>query len=91
MNFIDRKGDKKIKVFTQVTYMARNFISKTSTVLYSLTKIISKIYQLEREYWLPEVLQKLRSSIIYSFIFIHSVMSESDKNVLLIVCDFHTK
>ena len=91
MNFIDRKGDKKIKFFSQVTYMARNFISKTSTVLYSLTKIISKIYQLEREYWLPEVLQKLHSSIIYSFIFIHSVMSENDKNVLLIVCDFHTK
>ena len=43
------KGDKKIKVFPQGTYMAQNFIPKTSTILYSLTEEISKIYQLERE------------------------------------------
>ena len=71
--------------------MTQNFISKTSTVLHSTTKGISKIYQLEREYWLSEVLQKHHSSIIYSFILIHSVMSENDKNVPLIVCDFRTK
>ena len=70
--------------------MAQNFISKTSTVLYSITKGISKICQLERDYWLSEVLQKHQSSIIYSRIFIHSLMSENDKNVPLIVCDFHT-
>ena len=71
--------------------MAQNFKPKTSTILYSMTEEISKIYQLEREYWLSEVLQKHQSSIIYSFIFIHSLMSENDKNVPLIVCDFHTK
>ena len=71
--------------------MAQSFISKTSTILHSITKEISKIYQLEREYWLSEVLQKHHNLIIYSSIFIHSVMSENDKNVPLIVCDFHTK
>ena len=91
VNFSYSKGDKKIKVFSQGTYMAQNFISKTSTILHSITKGISKIYQLKREYWLSEVLQKHHSLIIYSFIIIHSVMSENDKNVPLIVCDFHTK
>ena len=71
--------------------MTQNFIAKTSTILHSMTKGISKIYQLEREYWLSEVLQKHHSLIIYSIIFIHSVMSENEKNVPLIVCDFHTK
>ena len=47
--------------------------------------------QLEREQWLCEVLQKHKSSIIFSFIFIHSLMSENDKKVLLIIRDFHTK
>ena len=71
--------------------MAQNFIPKTSTFLYFITKGIFKIYQLEREQWLSDVLQKHQSSIIYSFIFIHSLTSENDKNVPLIVCDFHTK
>ena len=71
--------------------MAQNFIPKTSTILYSITKRISKIYQLERELWLSEVLKIHQSSVIRSFIFIHSLMSENDKNVPLIVCDFHTK
>ena len=72
--------------------MAQNFIPKTLTILYSITERISEIYQLERELWLSEVLQKHQSSIIYSFIFIHSLMSENEKNgPFLIVCDFHTK
>ena len=71
--------------------MAQNFIPKTSTILYLITKEISKIHQLEREQWLPEVLRKYQSSVIYSFIFIHSLMSENDENVPLIACDFHTK
>ena len=73
--------------------MALNFIPKTSTILYSITKRISEIYQLEREQWLSEVLQKHQSSMIYSFIFIfiHSLVRENDKNVPLIVCRFHTK
>ena len=71
--------------------MAQNFIPETLTILYSVTKGISKIYQLEREQWLSEVLQKHQSSIIYSFIFIHSLMSENDKTVCLIVCDLHMK
>ena len=80
-----------MKVFPQGTYIAQTFISKTSTILYSVTKEISKIYQLERELRLSEVLQIHQSSVIHSFIFIHSLMSENDKNVPSIVCDFHTK
>ena len=71
--------------------MAQNFIPKTLTILCSVTKGISKIYQLEREQWLSEVLQKHQSSIIYSFIFIRSLMSENDKTVCLIICDLHMK
>ena len=40
---------------------------------------------------LSKVLQKHQSLIIYSFILIHFLMSENDKNAPLIVCDFHTK
>ena len=80
-----------MKAFPQGTYIAQTFFSKTSTILYSATKGISKIYQLKRELCLSEVLQIHQSSVIHSFIFIHSLMSENDKNVPSIVCDFHTK
>ena len=80
-----------MKVFPQGTYIAQTFIHKTSANLYSVTKEISKIYPLERELWPSEVLQIHQSSVIHSFIFIHSLMSENDKNVPSIVCDFHTK
>ena len=80
-----------MKVFRQGTYIAQTFIPKTSTILYSVKKGISKIYQLKRELWLSEVLQIHQNSVIHSFIFIHSLMSENDKNVPSIVCDFHTK
>ena len=70
-----------MKVFPEGTYIAQTFIPKTSTILYSVTKGISKIYQLERELWLSEVLQIHQSSVIHSFIFIHSLISENDKNV----------
>ena len=80
-----------MKVFPQGTYIAQTFIPKTSTILYSVTKGISKIYQLKRELRLSEVLQIHQSSVIHSFTFIHSLMSEIDKNVPSIVCDFHTK
>ena len=84
-------GDKKIKILPQGTYIAQTFIPKTSTILYSVTEGISKIYQLERELWLSEVLEIHQSSVIHSFIFIHSLMSENDKNVPSIAGDFHTK
>ena len=72
--------------------MAQNLIPKYSDILYSITKGVSKIYQLERELnHSLKSFQKHQSSIIYSFTFIHSLMSENDKNVTLIVCDFHTK
>ena len=80
-----------MKVFPQGTYIALSFIPKTSTIFYSVTKGISKIYQLKRKLWLSEVLQIHQSSVIHSFIFIHSLMSENDINVPSIVCDFHTK
>ena len=70
-----------MNVFPQGTYIAQTFIPKTLTILYSVTKEISKIYQLERELWLLEVLQIHQSSVIHSFIFIHSLMSENGKNV----------
>ena len=35
-------------VFPQGSYIAQTFIPKTPTILYSVTKGISKIYQLER-------------------------------------------
>ena len=71
-----------MKVFPQGTYIAQTFIPKTSTILYSVTKEISKIYQLERELWLSEVLQIHQSSVIHSFIFVHSLLSENDKMYL---------
>ena len=80
-----------MKVFAKRDIHSQTFIPKTSTILYSVTKEISKIYQLERELWLSEVLQIHQSSVIHSFIFFHSLMSENDKNVPSIVCDFHTK
>ena len=68
-------------------------------ILYLKPRLSSIQYQKEflkyinsKEYIeLSKVLQKHQSSIIYSFIFIHFLMSENDKNVPLIVCDFHTK
>ena len=71
--------------------MAQNFIPKTSTIFCSMTEEICKIYQLKREQWLSGVLQKHQRSIIYSFIFIHSLMNENDKNVPSIISDFHMK
>ena len=62
-------------VFLQGTYMAQNFISKTSTILYSITKGISKIYQLEKS-------NGSLKFFIYSFIFIHSLMREIIKMYL---------
>ena len=93
LKFQRSQGRQKNEGFSQGTYIAQTFIPKTSTILYSVTKGISKIYQLERELWLSEVLQVHQSSVIHSFIFIfiHSLMSENDKNVPSIVCDFHTK
>ena len=61
-----------MKVFPQGTYIAQTFIPKTSTILCSIAKGISKIYQLERELGLSEFIQRHQSSVIHSFIFIHS-------------------
>ena len=80
-----------MKVFPQGTYIAQTFVPKTSTILYSIAKGISKIYQLERELGLSEVIQRHQSSVIHSFIFIHSLMSENDKMYLQIICEFDRK
>ena len=72
-----------MNVFPQGIYMAQTFIPKTSTILYFVTKGISKIYQLKRELWLSEVLQIHQSSVIHSLIFIHSLMSENYKKMYL--------
>ena len=55
-----------------------------------MTKRISEMCPLEREQWVSEVLQKHQSSVIYLFIFIHSVMSDY-KNVHSMHCGLHTK
>ena len=55
-----------------------------------MTKGMAEIHQLEKSNG-SEVFQKHQSLIMYLFIFIHSVMSGSYKNVPLIVRDFHTK
>ena len=65
-----------MKVFPQGTY-------KAQTYTYSIAKGISKIYKLERELGLSEVIQRHQSSVIHSFIFIHSLMSENDKKMYL--------
>ena len=67
--------------------MAQTSMYKTFIIFYSITKGIFKIYQIER----VMALQKHQSLMIYSFIFIHSVISENDKIIPLIVCNFHTK
>ena len=71
--------------------MAQNSIPKTSTILYSMTKGISEIYQLESNDSLKSFTGIKVQSYIHSYSFIHSLMSENDKNVLSIVCDFHRK
>ena len=74
--------ETKMKMFPQGTYIAQTFIPKTSTILYSgIAKGISEIYELERELGLSRVIQRHQSSVIHSFIFVHSLMSENDKNV----------
>ena len=61
-----------MKVFPQGTYIDQTFIPKTLTILYSIAKGISKIYQLERELGLSEVIQKFS----HTFIHIHSFSDE---------------
>ena len=89
LQFQPSQGRQTEYRFPQGTYMVQNFIYKTSTILYSITKEFSKIYQVEREQWLSEVLQKCQSSSVYSFIFIRSGISENDKNVPLCRYQFH--
>ena len=73
-----------------MTYKAQNFLFRTSIGHYSLTKGIFEMQLLKREQCLSEVLQKHQSSVIYSFILIHSVMNGFDKNVHSMHC-FHMK
>ena len=49
LKFQESQGRQKIEVFPQGTYKAQNFLPKTSTIIYSITKRISTIYQLKRE------------------------------------------
>ena len=49
LKFKRSQGRQKFKVFPKGTNMVQNFIPKTSTTLYSITKEISKIYQLARD------------------------------------------
>ena len=81
-------GETKKRGFcSQGTYKVQNFIVRTSISYYSMAEgiyisdIKYKIYLLEREQWLSEVLRKHQSSVIYSFTFIYSEMCEIDKNV----------
>ena len=71
---------KELRFFPTDLYMAQNFISKTATILYSIRKGISKIYQLKNY----GSLKSLKSIKIQSFVLIHSLMSENDKKVYLL-------
>ena len=70
---------RKNEVCPQGTYTTHNSIFITSVVLYSITKGISEIRQLEREKWLSEILQKHKCLVMFSSIFIHSETSGNDK------------
>ena len=72
--------------------MTQNFIPKTSTILYSITKGISKIYQLEESNGSLKSFRSIKvQSYNHLYSFIHSLICENDKNVPLIVCEFQTK
>ena len=68
--------------------MAQNFIPETSTIIHSITKRISEIYRLKRE--LMALLSPFKVSK-FNHIFLHSLVSESDKNVPLTFFHFHMK
>ena len=68
-----------------------SFEFRTSVGLSSMAKRIFEMYLLEREQQLSEVFQKHQSSVIYSFIFIHYVMSQTDRNVHSMHCGFYMK
>ena len=69
-----------MRVFSQGTCEAQNFLLRTSIDLYSKTRGISEIYLLEREI-----------SVTYSFIRVPSVKRKIDKNISPIVCGLHRK
>ena len=83
---------ENIKFFPQGTYMGQNFIPKALTILDPKTEGIPKIYQLEKE---PNgSLNSFKAlKFNHAFIHIHSFSDERkcEKNVPLIVCNFHTK
>ena len=86
---------QKIKVFPQRTYIIWPTWPKILHIKPQLSLFYNKrnfwnISTLKRV-WLSEVLQKHQSPIMYLFIFIHSLMSENDKNVPSIIRDFRTK
>ena len=64
----------------QGAYKVQNFIFRTSTAHSSMTNS-SEMNLLERSNGSLKVLQNHQSSVIYSFIFVHSAMSEIHKNV----------
>ena len=81
-----------MKVFPQRTYIAQTFIPATSTILYSVTKEISKYINSKESYGSLKSFKFIKvQSYTHSYSFIHSLMSENDKNVPSIVSDLHTK
>ena len=72
--------------------MAKKFYVKTSTILYSITKGILKYINSKESNGSLKSFESIKvQSYIHSYSFIHSVMSENDKNVPLIACDFRMK
>ena len=72
--------------------MAQNFYLKPQ--LFSILQqreFLTYINSKESNASLKSVKSIKVQTYIYSYSFIHSVMSENDKNVPLIVCDLHTK
>ena len=72
--------------------MAQNFIPKTSTILCFIKKEFLKYISSKESNGSLKSFKSIKvQSYIFSYSFIHSLMSKIDKNVPLIICDFHTK
>ena len=70
--------------------MAQHFIPKISTIRYSITKGISKYINSKESNASLKSFKSIKvQSYIYSYSLIHSLMSENDREIPLIVCDIH--
>ena len=79
--FSNLKGDKKLRFFPNGPTWPKILHLKPQLSLFYNKRNFWNI-STQKRVWLSVVLQKHQSPIMYLFIFIHSLMSENDKNVL---------